>query len=134
METITLPSGLSLIGERCFEGCPNIKEIYSNSITPPVVSESSFEDIYNSATLYVPKGSMADYKSSSVWQKFANIEERDISGVDNIHIENNNSSIHIYNLEGTLVYKLKNGLEKNSLPKGTYIIKNNKTSYKVVIK
>ena len=134
LETITLPSGLSLIGERCFEGCPNIKEIYSNSITPPVVSESSFEDIYNSATLYVPKGSMADYKSSSVWQKFANIEERDISGVDNIHIENNNSSIHIYNLEGTLVYKLKNGLEKNSLPKGTYIIKNNKTSYKVVIK
>ena len=42
LETITLPSSMTLIGERCFEGCPSIKEINSDAVTPPEVSESSF--------------------------------------------------------------------------------------------
>jgi hypothetical protein len=33
---------MTLIGERCFEGCPSIKEINSDAVTPPEVSESSF--------------------------------------------------------------------------------------------
>ena len=45
-----------LVGERCFEGCPNIREIHSESINPPVISENAFNDIYDFAKLYVPVG------------------------------------------------------------------------------
>lgn len=45
-----------LVGERCFEECPNIREIHSESINPPVISENAFNDIYDFAKLYVPVG------------------------------------------------------------------------------
>ena len=48
--------------------------IISLSKNPPVCGTESLK-IYNSATLYVPKGSYADYWSAPVWQDFKNIVE-----------------------------------------------------------
>ena len=61
LERIMLPSSMLLVGERCFEGCPNIREIHSESINPPVISENAFNDIYDFAKLYVPVGSIEKY-------------------------------------------------------------------------
>jgi len=62
-----------------FTGCTNIKEIRCESITPPDAIENTFENIYETATLYVPMGCRAKYAVAPVWKNFSNIEESDAS-------------------------------------------------------
>ena len=61
LERIMLSSSMLLVGKRCFEGCPNIREIHSESINPSVISENAFNDIYDFAKLYVPVGCIEKY-------------------------------------------------------------------------
>lgn len=135
LETITLPSSMSLIGERCFENCPKIREIHCDAITPPQVSESAFEDIYQSATLYVPKGSRSKYAEASVWKNFSNIEENEASGISNIDAAVQTGLVSIYTLDGTPIYRGTTSVNVHQvLPKGTYIVKQGSGTKKIIVK
>ena len=135
LETITLPSSMSLIGERCFENCPKIREIHCDAITPPQVSESAFEDIYHSATLYVPKGSRSKYAEASVWKNFSNIEENEASGILNIDAAGQTGLVSIYTLDGTPIYRGTTPVNVHQvLPKGTYIVKQGSATKKIIVK
>ena len=135
LETITLPSSMSLIGERCFENCPKIREIHCDAITPPQVSESAFEDIYQSATLYVPKGSRSKYAEASVWKNFSNIEENEASGISNIDAAGQTGLFSIYTLDGTPIYRGTTSVNVHQvLPKGTYIVKQGSATKKIIVK
>ena len=135
LETITLPSSMSLIGERCFENCPKIREIHCDAITPPQVSESAFEDIYQSATLYVPKGSRSKYAEASVWKNFSNIEENEASGISNIDAAGQTGLVSIYTLDGTPIYRGTTSVNVHQvLPKGTYIVKQGSGTKKIIVK
>lgn len=131
LETITLPSSMTLIGERCFEGCPKIKEVRCESVTPPDASESTFGNIYETATLYVPMGSRAKYAAAPVWKNFSNIEENDASGISFVSKYSNKDIFTVYNVEGNLIYE---GVDYPVLKKGIYIICQSGKSKKVVIK
>lgn len=135
LETITLPSSMSLIGERCFENCPKIREIHCDAITPPQVSESAFEDIYQSATLYVPKGSRSKYAEASVWKNFSNIEESEASGISNIDAAVQTGLVSIYTLDGTPIYRGTTSVNVHQvLSKGTYIVKQGSGTKKIIVK
>lgn len=135
LETITLPSSMSLIGERCFENCPKIREIHCDAITPPQVSESAFEDIYQSATLYVPKGCRSKYAEASVWKNFSNIEENEASGISNIDAAGQTGLVSIYTLDGTPIYRGTTPVNVHQvLPKGTYIVKQGSGTKKIIVK
>ena len=92
---------VSTIGERAFYRCPYLKNLTipetvdrieneafydafldsSNSsvtclaTTPPSISPYAFDSAIESMTLYVPVGTMAAYRSHSVWGQFASIVE-----------------------------------------------------------
>lgn len=74
LRSITIPSSVTPIRETAFYNCVNIKEIVS-LIEHPFAIGQAFTDIYDSATLYVPVGSMDEYKATEGWNRFQNIVE-----------------------------------------------------------
>ena len=76
---------------------------------------------YMYATLKVPKGTKSTYENTEPWKNFMDIEEYDATGIINIH---NNSNYKVYDLHGKLLYK--NTPKIDNLPKGVYIINNQK--------
>ena len=52
-------------------------EVISHSEVPPTADQSTFEDIPNSATLYVHVGCKSAYAVAQGWSRFYNIVEDD---------------------------------------------------------
>lgn len=82
--SITVPSTVKKINDGAFSCCTELKTIICLATTPPAESENkSFfssggffsDEIFASATLQVPSGSVEAYKASKVWGKFARIVE-----------------------------------------------------------
>ncbi len=57
-----------------FSGCSGLTSIYSKWNTPPFIPDFDY-NTYQTATLYVPKGSIDAYKNANGWRRFANIVE-----------------------------------------------------------
>ncbi|MBR5715190.1 MAG: leucine-rich repeat domain-containing protein [Bacteroidales bacterium] len=75
LSSITIPNNTTTIDEHAFEGCSNLKSIYVGS-TPAQITASTFNHVDKSTcVLYVPKGSLAIYKSSNFWKEFQSIKE-----------------------------------------------------------
>ena len=77
--SITIPHGVTSIGGYVFYECSGLKSVHCLSSTPPTVGwgwDCLFsDDTYHNATLYVPKGSLAAYRSVEEWKYFENIVE-----------------------------------------------------------
>ncbi|WP_456086381.1 leucine-rich repeat protein [Parabacteroides sp.] len=85
LKSITLPAGLTTIGERCFAGCVGtLTEMHCLNPVPAVFPKLFFhatmEDLFNSSpvydcVLYVPSGSKAQYAQAEGWKNFGGILE-----------------------------------------------------------
>lgn len=85
LANVTLGSSVSTIAPDAFAGAEAITEVVCLSTTPPafeevaVVSrafEGGFEQsVYANATLIVPAGTEAEYRSAEVWKNFVKIQE-----------------------------------------------------------
>lgn len=84
--SLTLPQSITKIGDNAFHGCRNIKKVYSQNSTPPVIggtfNKPAFDDVQGNATLYVPKGCKQIYWLHPYWGKFADIVEIDSNPKD----------------------------------------------------
>ncbi len=101
LSTITIPNSVTKIGGEAFAGCPNLTEVTIGSgvtmidsyafgdcsnlskitclaVTPPQISEDTFEEVNRSIPLYVPEASVEAYKAADHWKEFFNIQS--ISG------------------------------------------------------
>lgn len=76
LEYINLPESVTKISGSIFSNCPNIKEVFSRSQTPPLCeSNHTFPtEVYDSAVLTVPAGSKKAYRAAEVWKLFKNIQ------------------------------------------------------------
>ncbi len=108
IESITIPSSISNIGQRSFSNCTNITNVICEWENPSnvSVSESSFNGVYSTATLYVPLGTSETYQSLAPWSLFSSIEEYDpVDGRIKYNITNGGATIASYqstDLEGNI--------------------------------
>lgn len=154
VDTLVLGTNImSFVVENLHYG--SLKTIICKSTAPPsgLTSKSFPTKIYTDVTLYVPKGSKEIYSKDPGWGSFWDIQEFEgdsytrVSNVtDNlkdIAITTQNGSIilnnvphnilvHVYNLQGALVAKSRNGVI-SGLSKGAYLVNVGGKTFKVVL-
>lgn len=78
LTTLIIGNSVTTIGNSAFQGCTGLKSIFSLNITPPTISNSTFDNTTTiNAKLYVPQGYKAIYSQSNNWKEFKKIEELD---------------------------------------------------------
>lgn len=104
--SVTFHGSVSTIDKNAFGGCTGLSKIYCHAAVPPTVANTSVfpSAIYDTATLYVPKGYAETYKAAKIWTKFANIVEGDYeAGVDDVVADEAKAEIvGYYNLQGVM--------------------------------
>lgn len=93
LTSVVLQSSLTSIGENAFDGCENLKEVLSHSEIPPVMDNTSFSGLYDTAMLSVPDTSVSRYIDTN-WSLFKNLRLNDSS-----------AEIRTYS-DGVLAYRL----------------------------
>ena len=93
LTSVEFPSSLTSIGENAFDGCENLKEVLSHSEIPPVMDNTSFSGLYDTAMLSVPDASVSRYIDTN-WSLFKNLRLNDSS-----------AEIRTYS-DGVLAYRL----------------------------
>ena len=74
LPSITIPNSINYIGKQAFGDCSYLNTIICLGTTPPEASDLGAQ--YETATLFVPKGSLNNYKNHAEWGKFSNIQEQ----------------------------------------------------------
>lgn len=98
LASVNLPQSLASLGQQAFDDCtsltqiicagvPPIYNIIASQETAATPSEGSLNqpfasETYAQATLFVPKGSLADYKTATPWNLFDNTREYGIYADD----------------------------------------------------
>jgi len=145
---IELPNTTESIDAAAFRNCNSLTFVRCLAPIPPVcLSDYIFEQkVYDSTTLYVPFGSIQDYRIADCWKRFNNIEELAPGyGVDenqpieisvfpnpatnfiNIICENM-KSLEIYSLDGKQIKKMtvsgnETQVDISELNNGIYLIR-----------
>lgn len=125
---INLPAGITRLGQCCFMSCDALLYIYAGWTNPITIREDVFDNYLISAGnvyLYVPKGTVDNYKRTAVWQKFnKKIREYVPSGINNTIINCDVKEISRYSV---------NGLRLDKPGKGLNIVKYRDGSVKKVV-
>ena len=160
LKEITLGKNIERIGQKAFavsgENKSQISKIRCNNPVPPVLGAhySSGEyhttfmpETYETATVYVPVGSIDAYKAAEEWKEFKNIVEDVSLDVESIAEESvsvtaadgiitvagaENAAVEVYAITGQLLYR---GNETAiALPvKGICIVRVNGKAFKVIL-
>ena len=78
LTSVTIPNSVTYIGDYAFYGCSGLTSVISEMENPYSINSVCFNNnVFNNATLYVPKGTVDKYKSTNYWNKFVFIEESD---------------------------------------------------------
>ena len=64
-----IPSSVEYIGSYAFSGCYNLKSVYTYTVEPTTITETTFST-YGTATLYIPETSFQYYYWDIGWSRF----------------------------------------------------------------
>lgn len=78
IKSVVLTDKITSVGSSAFNGCTSLTSFYCPATNPPTATNSMIftSSIYEPCTLYVPSGSINDYKDKSslnVWKNFYNV-------------------------------------------------------------
>ena len=100
LTSVTIPSGVTSIGQDAFYNCSGLTSVYVSWESPLSINASIFVNANTkSCILYVPKGTYDDYFISN-WGVFDNIEEYDVTGIDNVTTSSDVKEISRYSVNG----------------------------------
>ena len=124
LTTLTIPSSVTWIGREAFSGCSGLTSIYVYPENLPELGTDIFTgcDAKN-CTVYVPKGTVNDYKSSK-FGYFEKIVEFDATGIDKVATSTNVKEVSRYSA---------NGQRLSAPAKGLNIVKYSDGSVKKVV-
>lgn len=71
INSIVVPSSVVSIGGACFAHGISFQSVVVNAITPPTLGGSYCFYNTNNCPIYVPDGSITDYKSANLWSSYA---------------------------------------------------------------
>ena len=95
----TLPSTLSKMGLHVFRDCTSLASVFCLASTPPTGGSNMFNSNASGRKIYVPAGSVGDYKTAAYWSSYAN----DILGIQSLTLnENTSNSTAIQNANGQM--------------------------------
>ena len=75
LKSITIPAEVNKIDARAFKDCIALTQIISEAETPPRLALNVFDNVSTSIPVYVPCGTVEDYKKATGWKKFTKIQE-----------------------------------------------------------
>ena len=84
----TLPSTLSTMGVHVFRDCTSLASVFCLASTPPTGGSNMFNSNASGRKIYVPAGSVGDYKTAAYWSSYAN----DILGIQSLALNENTSN------------------------------------------
>ena len=84
LKTLVIGSGVSKIGFLAFDGNDALRSVFSRNPAPISLSEGNIIDLNQMAatTLFVPEGSKQKYAAAEHWDKFGNIREYSLAGIE----------------------------------------------------
>ena len=124
LTSLTIPSGVTEIGSEAFEGCSGLTSIYVYTKNLPELGFNVFFGCNaKNCTVYVPKGTIDDYKLSK-FGYFEKIVEFDASGIDKVTTSTNAKEVSRYSA---------NGQRLSAPAKGLNIVKYSDGSVKKVV-
>lgn len=111
LTTITLPSTLGTICDAAFYRCNSLKSIYALNPQGIGIKGKPFEEYTQSqCTLYVPEGSMYNYKCWEEWNAFNHIVEFSPTGIDGVHSATERREVERYDTSGRRLTSPTKGL------------------------
>ena len=72
LTSVTIPNSVTSIGNYAFSYCSSLTSITVEATKPPTLSGNSVFNDTNKCPIYVPAESVATYKATAIWSKFAN--------------------------------------------------------------
>ena len=95
----TLPSTLSTMGVHVFRDCTSLASVFCLASTPPTGGSNMFNSNASGRKIYVPAGSVGDYKTAAYWSSYAS----DILGIQSLTLnESTSNSTAIQNANGQM--------------------------------
>lgn len=111
LTTITLPSTLGTICDAAFSSCNSLKSIYALNPQGIGIKGKPFEEYTQSqCTLYIPKGSMDNYKRGEEWNAFTHIVEFSPTGINGVHSAAVRREVERYDTSGRRLTSPTKGL------------------------
>lgn len=75
LASITIPSGVTSIGNNAFVNCFGMSEYHLKPVTPPTLGTTAFQNIPSDCTIYVPYSQdhsiLAAYRAATRWSTYA---------------------------------------------------------------
>lgn len=101
---LLIPSAVTSIENNAFYGCTGLTSVCVAWDTPLTVDASVFTKVdTKNCTLYVPKGTSAEYSKANVWSSFTHVEEYDVTGISNTALSAETKELSRYSLDGRLL-------------------------------
>ena len=100
LTSMTIPSGVTSIGNDAFYGCSGLTSIYVYPENLPELESGIFSGCNaQNCTVYVPKGTYDDYKASE-FGYFENIVEFDATDIDKVTTSTDAKEVSRYSVNG----------------------------------
>lgn len=108
LKTVSIGSGIKEIGSKVFSNCYELTDVYCYANSVPNTASDAFENSYiEHTTLYVPEGSIDDYKASKPWNGFGTIAGLS-TGINSITIDSDDA--WVFDMQGNRLDNVRKGV------------------------